>query len=70
MFDIQPNREPEPRREPVEPGPSRMPFAQPPRAPRTWWGTIPGQAAILAIIGGVIVILLGFAGVIGPESLR
>lgn len=67
MFNIEPNRPAEPRREPVEPGPSRMPLAQPPAQPRTWWGTIPGQAAILVMIGGVIVILLGVAGVLGPH---
>lgn len=65
MSDNQPNREPEP----IEPGPSRMPLAQPPRPPRSWWGTIPGQLALVAVFVGAVVIVLGLLGVIGPQSL-
>ncbi len=68
MFDIEPTREPD--RTPRTPSTFRAPLSSPPPAPRSWWGTLPGQAAILAIIGGVIVIVLGLTGVIGPLSMR
>lgn len=70
MFNIEPNREPEPRRAPIQPGPSRMPLARPPAQPRTWWGTVPGQLALVAMFVGGIVIVLGLMGVVGPLSLR
>ncbi|MEV4347786.1 hypothetical protein AB0J83_25295 [Actinoplanes sp. NPDC049596] len=69
MFDIQPDREPEPRRRPyAEPRRSRLPLSEPPAPPRTWWGTIPGQLSILVMVGGVILVLLALAGVAGPRA--
>jgi hypothetical protein len=50
--------------------PSRAPFSQPPAKPRSWWGTIPGQLALVAMLGGAIVIFLGLIGIIGPLSQR
>jgi hypothetical protein len=40
----------------------RFPLSEPPAKPKSWWGTIPGQASILVIIGGVLFIVLGLAG--------
>jgi Ni/Co efflux regulator RcnB len=65
VFNIEPDRPTQPGREP-----RRMPLAQPPAAPKSWWGTVPGQFALIAILGGVIVLVLGLAGVVGPLSLR
>jgi hypothetical protein len=45
------------------------PLSEPPRPPRTWWSTIPGQLALVAMFFGGIVILLGACGIIGPRSL-
>jgi hypothetical protein len=56
--------DPEPRQPP-----SRVPFSRPPAEPKSWWGTIPGQLALVAILIGAIVIVLGLMGVIGPRSL-
>lgn len=50
--------------------PPRAPLSQPPAAPRSWWGTIPGQLALVAMLGGGIVIALGLMGIVGPLSLR
>lgn len=50
--------------------PSRAPFSRPPAAPKSWWGTVPGQLALVAMLGGAIVIALGLMGIIGPLSLR
>lgn len=65
MFNVDPKREPD-----HSPRQSRMPLAQAPAKPRSWWGTIPGQIALLVILGGIVVIALGLAGVIGPLSMR
>lgn len=35
----------------------------------SWWKTVPGQLAVLVIVGGAIIILLGLAGVVGPDSM-
>lgn len=50
--------------------PSRAPFSRPPAKPRSWWGTIPGQLSLVAMLIGGIVIFLGLIGVIGPLSQR
>ncbi len=68
MFNIEPDREP--GRAPREPRPFSAPLSSPPPTPKSWWGTIPGQLALAAILGGVIVIGLGLLGVIGPLSMR
>lgn len=53
----------------------RFPLSTPPAKPQptvkptNWWRTIPGQLAILAMLAGLVVILLGVMGVIGPNSL-
>jgi hypothetical protein len=70
MFDIDPSRPAESRRAPREPRPSRMPLSQPPPAPRSWWGTIPGQLSLVVMLFGAIVILFGLLGIIGPLSQR
>lgn len=44
------------------------PLSNIPEKPTNWWKTIPGQLATLAIAIGLIVILLGVTGVIGPHS--
>lgn len=49
---------------------SRIPFSRPPGQPRTWWGSIPGQLALVAMLVGAVVIGLGLLGVIGPLSQR
>ena len=41
-------------------------FFDPPPRPTNWWKSLPGQAAILVITGGVIVIVLALTGIIGP----
>jgi hypothetical protein len=64
MFLIEPNREPEPRRAPAaEPRESRMPLSRPPAAPRSWWGTVPGQLSILVMVGAAIFIVLTLTGI-------
>jgi hypothetical protein len=68
MFDIQPNREPD--HQPRQPSQYRAPLSEPPAKPRSWWGTIPGQLALVAMLVGAIVIALGLAGVVGPLSQR
>jgi hypothetical protein len=65
VFNIDPDRPAQPGREP-----RRIPLGQPPAAPKSWWGTIPGQLALVAMLGGLIVIALGLAGIVGPLSLR
>lgn len=50
--------------------PPRVPFSRPPAKPRSWWGTVPGQLALVTMLGGAIVIFLGLIGVIGPLSQR
>lgn len=45
------------------------PLSNPPPKPTSWWKTIPGQLALVAMFVGGIVIVLGLAGVIGPRSL-
>lgn len=67
MFDIEPDRQPD--RQPREPRTYRVPFSSPPPKPRSWWGTGAGQFALIVMLIGAIVIVLGLAGVIGPESL-
>jgi hypothetical protein len=71
VFLVGPDREPDrtPRR-PREPAQTYMPLAQPPASPRSWWGSIPGQLALVAMLGGAIVIALGLMGVLGPLSAR
>jgi hypothetical protein len=54
----------------VDEEPPRVPFSRPPAKPRSWWGTVPGQLALVAMLGGAIVIFLGLIGVIGPLSQR
>lgn len=44
------------------------PFSEPPPKPKSWWGTIPGQLALVAMLIGAIIIFLGLAGVIGPRA--
>lgn len=46
----------------------RVPFSQPPEQPTSWWKTVPGQLALVAMLFGGIVILCGLLGVIGPRS--
>jgi hypothetical protein len=47
---------------------SNIPLSTPPVRPANWWKSLPGQAAILAMAIGVIVIALGLFGVIGPRT--
>lgn len=68
MFNVEPNREPD--RSQREPSTYRAPLAAPPAKPRTWWGTVPGQLALIAMLAGVVVIALGAMGIIGPLSMR
>lgn len=44
----------------------RFPLSTPPAKPKNWWWTLPGQASILVIIGGVLFIALALAGAFGP----
>lgn len=69
MFDINPDRPADNSpRQPREP--MRMPLSTPPPAPTSWWKTIPGQLALVVILGGALVIALGLMGVLGPLSQR
>jgi hypothetical protein len=42
----------------------RFPLSDPPKKPTSWWKSIPGQLAILVMIGALIWIILGATGVI------
>jgi predicted lipid-binding transport protein (Tim44 family) len=71
VFLVGPDREPDRTpRQPREPAQTYMPFSRPPAKPKSWWGTMPGQLAVLAMLGGGFVILLGLLGIIGPLSMR
>jgi hypothetical protein len=56
-----------------EPDPDKprphVPFSRPPAPATSWWKTIPGQLALVAMLVGAIVIFLGLIGAIGPYSL-
>lgn len=68
VFNIEPDREPD--RSPRRPSSFRAPLSQPPAPPTSWWKSIPGQLALVVILGGGFVILLGLLGIIGPLSQR
>jgi hypothetical protein len=41
-------------------------LSTPPEKPTNWWRTIPGQLAIVAMLGGLVLILCALFGAIGP----
>ena len=44
-----------------------IPFNEPPKKPEGgWWKSIPGQAAIVVIGFGVLMIICALLGIIGP----
>lgn len=47
----------------------KAPLSEFPQKPTSWWKSVPGQLALVAMLIGAIVILLALGGFIGPAPL-
>lgn len=47
---------------------SKVPFSRPPVRSANWWKSVPGQLAIVVMVGGLIFILCRLGGVFDTPS--